>query len=178
MARRAEEWGQQKQLACLLNKWLPDDAWWTATDPVAPNAISGAIRRARGVKKGAPDTLVWWRKKFITVELKSKSGRCTPAQCAEREAILRAGGQWWMCRTARSAMWALYKSGVRFRKIIYEDGTIERWQTPRLPGWEVPRRDPAERRPLHPEVKAQRREAMRAYRGRQRDRKVANGMAA
>jgi hypothetical protein len=173
MARRAEEWEEQKKLARLLDKWLPDDARWTATDPVAPNAISGAIRRARGVKPGVPDVEVLYRGKSIFIELKSRSGRCSPAQCEERERILRARGQWWVCRTARSAMWALRKSGVRFRTIVYEDGTIERWQTPRLPGWEVPRRDPAERRPLHPDVAEQRREAMRAYRERQRDRKTA-----
>jgi hypothetical protein len=30
-------------------------------------------------------------------------------------------------------------------------GTIERWQQPKLPAWEVPRRDPPERRPCAPE---------------------------
>jgi hypothetical protein len=55
-------------------------------------------------------------------------------------------------------MWALYKSGVRFRTIVHEDGTIERWRSPRLPAWgKVPRRDLAERRPLAPDVAAQRR---------------------
>jgi hypothetical protein len=65
-------------------------------------------------------------------------------------------------------MWALYKSGVRFRTIVHEDGTIEHWRSPRLPAWEVPRRDPAERRPLAPEVAAQRREDQRRYRERQK----------
>jgi hypothetical protein len=44
-----------------------------------------------------------------------------------------------------------YKSGVRFRTIVHEDGTIERWQQPELPAWEVPKRDPHERRPRAPE---------------------------
>jgi len=65
-------------------------------------------------------------------------------------------------------MWALYKSGVRFRSIVYEDGTIECWRLPRLPAWEVPRRDPAERRPLAPDVAAQRRAEQRAWRSRQK----------
>jgi hypothetical protein len=166
MARRREEWQEQKKLARLLDKWL--DAWWTATDPVAGSAFSGAVRRARGVKPGTPDELILYRGKLIGIELKSRSGRCTPAQRAEREAILRAGGQWWVCRSANAAMWALYKSGVRFRTIVHEDGTIEHWRSPRLPAWEVPRRDPAERRPLAPEVAAQRREDQRRYRERQK----------
>ena len=48
-------------------------------------------------------------------------------------------------------MWALYKSGVPFRTIVHEDGTIECWQQPELPAWEVPKRDPHERRPRAPD---------------------------
>jgi hypothetical protein len=110
MARRGE-WQEQKRLARLLDKWLdPACTRWTATDPVAPNAFSGAIRKQRGVKPGVPDVEVLYRGKWIGIELKSRSGRCTPAQRAEREAILRAGGRWWVCCSANAAMWALYKS--------------------------------------------------------------------
>jgi hypothetical protein len=49
----------------------------------------------------------------------------------------------------------LQKSGVPFRTIVYEDGTIERWQQPELPEWEVPKRDPHERRPRAPEWEPQ-----------------------
>jgi hypothetical protein len=48
-------------------------------------------------------------------------------------------------------MWALRKSGVTFRTASNDDGTIDRWQSPRLPGWEVPKRNPQERRPRAPE---------------------------
>ena len=61
------------------------------------------------------------------------------------------GAQWWVCRSANAAMWALYKSGVPFRTIVHEDGTIERWQQPELPAWEVPKRNPHERRPRAPD---------------------------
>jgi hypothetical protein len=155
MARR-EEWQEQKKLARLLDKWLDDAcADWTATDPVAPNALSGAIRRQRGVKPGVPDVLVWYREasitKSIVVELKSRHGQCSPSQRAKRERLLRAGVQWRVCRTARSAMWALYDAGVPFRTIVHQDGTVECWQQPELPPWEVPKHDPHERRPRAPE---------------------------
>ena len=55
-------------------------------------------------------------------------------------ALLCAGAQWWVCRSASAAMWALYKSGVPSRTIVHEDGTIECWQQPKLPAWE--RRSP------------------------------------
>jgi hypothetical protein len=47
-------------------------------------------------------------------------------------------------------MWALAENGVRFREIVYEDGTVESWQQPKLPAWEVPKRNPQERRPRAP----------------------------
>jgi hypothetical protein len=45
------------------------------------------------------------------------------------------------------------QSGVPFRTIVHEDGTIERWQQPELPAWEVPKRNPHERRPRAPQWK-------------------------
>ena len=151
MARR-EEWREQVKFARLLDKWLdPACSFWTATDPVAPSVTSGAMRKKRGVKPGVPDVLVWYCGKSIAIELKSRRGQCSRSQRAVRVALLRAGAQWWVCRSAKSAMWALYKSGVPFRTIVHEDGTIERWQHPELPAWEVPKRNPHERRPRAPE---------------------------
>src|SRR5215467_15398019 len=119
------------------------------SDPVA--ALSGAIRKQRGVKPGVPDILVLYRGKLIAIKLKSRRGKCSLLQRAVREALLRAGAQWWVCRSARAAMWALRKSGVKFRTIVHENGTIECWQQPKLPAWEVPKRNPHERRPQAPE---------------------------
>jgi hypothetical protein len=56
-----DEWRAQVKLASLLDKWLPACAFATATDPIAPSALAGAMRRKRGVKAGVPDTLVWCR---------------------------------------------------------------------------------------------------------------------
>jgi hypothetical protein len=47
-------------------------------------------------------------------------------------------------------MWALAKSGVRFRTLPNDNGTLERWQSPKLSAWEVPKRNPHERRPRAP----------------------------
>jgi VRR-NUC domain len=166
---RREEWREQVWLASLLDKWMdPSCAFWTATDPVAPSAMSGLMRKRRGVKSGVPDTLVWYRRKSITIEMKSRSGRCSAAQRAAREALIGAGAEWWVCRTASAAMWALERSGVRFRELVHPDGRTQRWRQPRLARWEVPRRDPSERRPQHPAVLAERRAAAQQLRERQR----------
>ena len=109
------------------------------------------MRKKRGVKPGVPDVLVWYRGKSITIELKSRRGQCSRSQRLVRERLLRAGAQWWVCRSANAAMWALARSGVRFRTLTNDDGSRERWQPPRLPAWEVPKRTPHERRPRAPE---------------------------
>jgi hypothetical protein len=145
------EWREQQKLARLLDLWLPDDAFWTATDPVARSATAGAMRKARGVKAGISDCLTWYRGRTIAVELKSPYGQCRPAQRLVREQMLRAGIKaWWQCRTAESALWAIAKSGVKFRTLVNDDGSIERWQQPALEAWEIPKTDPRERRPRPP----------------------------
>ena len=137
----------------LLDKWLdPACTFWTATDPVAPSALSGAIRKQRGAKPGVPDQLILYRGKLIAIELKSRCGKCSPPQRAVREDLLRAGARgWWVCRSARAAMWALVESGVTFRVLSNDDGTLECWRQPELPAWEVPKRNPHERRPRAPD---------------------------
>ena len=151
MAHR-EEWQEQVKFSLLLDKWLdPACTFWTATDPVAPSVASGAMRKKRGVKPGVPDVLVWYRGKSITIELKSRHGQCSRSQRLAREALLRAGAQWWVCRSAQAAMWALHQSGVTFRTASDDDGALECWQQPKLPAWEVPKRNPHERRPRAPE---------------------------
>jgi hypothetical protein len=151
MARR-EEWLEQAKLSHLLDTWLdPARTFWTATDPVAASATSGAMRKKRGVKPGVPDVLVWYPGGSITIELKSRRGQCSPSQRAVREALLRAGAQWWVCRSADAAMWALYESGVPFRVLSNDDGSTEHWQRPELAAWEVPKRNPHERRPRAPD---------------------------
>jgi len=100
VAHRAE-WLQQVELCRLLDKWLPDDAFWTATDPVAPSPMSGAMRRRRGIKRGVPDILIWCRRtKPIAIEMKSPGGRCSASQRATRKALIAAGVKWFEARSA------------------------------------------------------------------------------
>jgi len=59
--------------------------------------------------------------------------------------LLKAGIKaWWQCR------WAIAKSGLKFRVIVHEDGSLESWQQPPLEPWEIPKTDPRERRPRPP----------------------------
>jgi hypothetical protein len=171
LPRHSEEWSEQTKLAALLDRWLdPACSDWTATDGVAASANSGRARKLRGIKPGTPDEIVWYCGRTITIELKSRHGVCGPAQREKRERLLCAGVEWWECRTANAAMWALAASGVKFREIVHEDGTVERWQQPELADWELPRRDPVESRPSAPEVLARGRAAQQRWRDRERAR--------
>jgi len=86
-----------------------------------------------------------------------------------RKKLLRAGAVWWEAKSANAALVAIVESGVKLRKkIVNENGEVEIWRKPQLADWEKPRRDPGERRPLHPVVSAQRRAARQRWRARRR----------
>jgi len=147
---------------------MPDNVWWTATDPVAPTRATGAMRKQRGVKPGTADVLVFDHGRFIRIEMKSPGGRCSKAQRASREKMLAAGGVWWEAKSAHAAMWALAESGVKFREYVGLSGAVDRWHDPELAPWEVPRRDPSERRVWKWDVAERRRVAALRRRERQR----------
>jgi hypothetical protein len=162
------EWFEQVLFARLLDKWLdPTTSFATAFDPVARSRLSGFMRKKRGVRAGCPDNWILHCGRLICVELKSPAGRCSRAQRTVRTTLITAGAEWWECRTSAAAMWALAKSGVKFREIA-RGRFVERWEQPELEPWEIPRRDPRERRPQHPIVRAQRREYARLRWERQR----------
>lgn len=133
MGRRRYVWREQVRLAKLLDKWLdPSRRCWSATDPVAASLTAGAMRRKRGVKAGLPDILIWYCGRSIAIELKSRYGKCTRTQRAMREQLMAAQVEWWVCRSAISAMWVLYAAGVPFRLHVADDGARERWVQPEL----------------------------------------------
>jgi hypothetical protein len=168
MARHIE-WALQVELAAQLRKWLPDDAQFTALDGVARDRTSGAMRRLRGFAAGWPDCLILCgHTKPIALELKAPDGRIEPSQRAMRERLVKAGVVWWQACSVNGAMVAIAESGLRFRKIVNKRGKVERWQMPQLEPYEVPRRDPDEKRPAHPRALEQGRERLRRWRARRR----------
>jgi hypothetical protein len=118
---------------------------------VAASALSGAIRKQRGVKPGVPDQLILYRGKLIAIEMKSRNGKCSRSQRLVREAPLRAGAEWFECRLAVAAMLSLSEVGVKFRTLVREDGTTECWRQPELPEFALPKRNPQERRKRAPD---------------------------
>jgi hypothetical protein len=99
------------------------------------------------VRSGLPDVLVISRGKAIFVELKSRCGVASKTQKEVRAALLPAGVEWYLVRSAPAAMVALALSGVMFRR---------RFKPPRLAPWEGPFVDPTQRLPEAPDVAAER----------------------
>jgi hypothetical protein len=87
--------------------------------------------------------------------------------------MIAAGCAWFECRTAAAAMAAIASCGVGFRVLTNGNGERESYQPPTLAPWEQWRTDPAERRPLHPQVREERAAARRRWRERKRAREAA-----
>jgi hypothetical protein len=156
---RREEWTEQTKLAAMLAKYLdPTCTFWTSLENKPLSQLTAIFQIRRGVRSGLADVLVIWRGIPIFVELKSRAGVASKAQKQIRAELLPAGATWWMARSARAALTALYLSGVVFRR---------KWKPPRLKPWEGPFADPTQRLPQAPDVAARRRAARQRWRERQ-----------
>jgi hypothetical protein len=166
---RQWEWAEQTKLATRLTKMLdPACTFWTAIDNQPWSKAAGILRKRRGCRSGTCDLLILHKGKLIGLEMKSRIGRVSRAQKEVRLEMLRAGGMWWLCRTARSALVALHRSGVGLRT-----RAGRRWKPPVLKPYEEPVTDP-EQMVWHPAVLRQ----WRADRARQQARHRARIAAA
>jgi len=162
-ASRQWEWEEQTALAERLYELLdPDCTFWTAVENTPWSQLAGIMRKRRGVRSGLPDLLVWHRGQSIAIELKSLFGRVSAAQRQVRDAMLKAGVQWWCCRTATAALTVLYRAGV----------PLSGWEPPPLEVWEEPVSDP-DHMIWAPHVLAQWREDKKLQRERAKARRAA-----
>jgi hypothetical protein len=163
---RQWEWAEQAKLAARLRKMLdPARVFWTAVDNQPWSKVAGIMRKRRGCRSGTPDLLILHKGKLIGLEMKSRIGRVSRAQKEVRLEMLRAGGMWWMARTARAALVALHRSGVGLRT-----RAGRRWNPPVLKPHEQPVADPEQPMVWHPAVLRQRRADRARQQARQRQR--------
>jgi hypothetical protein len=167
---RRWEWAAQIKLAAQLAKLLDPGAgvFWTSVDNQPWSRLAGLMRKLRGCRSGTPDLLILHKGQFIGLELKSRIGRVSKAQKQVAREILRAGGAWWLIRSARAGLVALHRSGVEFRSYAGR-----RWKPPVLPAWEEPVADPEQPTVWHPAVLRQWRADKARWRERQREREAA-----
>ena len=82
--------------------------------------LAGLFQKRRGIKSGLPDLCVIFRCKLnlkvVFIELKSRRGTASRVQRQIRLELLQVGATWWIARSARACMLALYKEGVTFKR--------------------------------------------------------------
>jgi hypothetical protein len=157
-ASRREEWGTHTHLAEALRRHcVPSRWWWTSLENKPLTPLSGFLQKRRGVRRGLPDVMVLLRREagtlVIFIELKSPRGRVSRAQKQVRAELEPTGAVWAMARSVNAALQVLHLHGIPFARA---------WAPPKLAPWEGPFFD-LTRNPVHPKVRAERREAKKLY---------------
>jgi len=99
----------EKEIHCEVTKWLRDN-WTTGWVHVAPegqrSARQGRMRKLAGVSTGYPDLMCYTPKGTpdIAIELKTITGRLSPAQLHWEALLLAAGCQYYVCRSSTEAI--------------------------------------------------------------------------
>jgi len=73
-----------------LDKALPAPGWWSSVGherKQSPRA--GQRQKAKGVRPGLPDVMIWYDGQFIAIELKTVTGRLSDTQIAFADAMRR-----------------------------------------------------------------------------------------
>lgn len=80
--------------------------WWCAVpNGGSRNVIEAAKLKGQGVVAGAPDLIVCIDGRMVGLEMKrSKGGRLSPAQIAQKERIEAAGGLWFVAHGLDEAL--------------------------------------------------------------------------
>ncbi len=122
--RKSEEHGFQNTLVDLLELILPVEAIVTSIDHAnAASVVTGALRKARGVKKGIPDVWIIWAKPssvppapiIVTLETKATDGRLEKEQEFWRDALIALGCHWAAPRTLEQAIAAIEAADIPLR---------------------------------------------------------------
>ncbi len=122
--RKKEEHDFQTALVDLLELILPPEAVLTSIDHAnAASAVTGALRKRRGVKDGIPDVWIIWARPgspptpiVVTLETKSKNGKVSKAQRAWCGALRMLGCHWAAPRTLEEATTAIAAAGIPLRR--------------------------------------------------------------
>lgn len=92
----------QMDAARYLSAALPDTAfWWHCPNGGRRGAREGGRFKLMGVKAGVPDIALLFAGKTYFIELKSPTGRLSPAQKALHPVLARAGSPVAVCTDIR-----------------------------------------------------------------------------
>ncbi len=111
-------------MAQYLNVMLrePEKAFWTSLDHAGGSRhtmLAGALRKARGVKAGLPDIMIFTGERdrvlgVAAIELKAAKGTQSSAQKTVQKAMEAQGIYYAICRSIEDVGQVLVKLGLAF----------------------------------------------------------------
>jgi hypothetical protein len=103
----------QSRCRMFLDACLPPPCWWSSVGHERKQTpIQGMMQKARGVKRGLPDVMVWAPGYFLGVELKAGKNTTSDAQDGFAEAMARLGHGYVVVRSVEALAEALERHGI------------------------------------------------------------------
>lgn len=122
MARRMTEAQLHKAVAQYLAAALPPECVWTTFPAGGGGKVRGAQLKARGLRPGWPDIQLVVGGSFVGIELKTPSGKVDAEQIACHDAIRKAGGYVFVCRSMEGVAAVLRGLGVPIHAAVMAGG--------------------------------------------------------
>ena len=97
----------------LLDAHLCPPCWWSSIGHERKQTLaSGAAQKARGIRRGLPDIMIWAPGYFLGVELKAGKNTTTDAQDGFAQAMSRLGHGYAVVRSVEALGEALVDHGI------------------------------------------------------------------
>lgn len=111
----------QSRCRMLLDGHLQPPCWWSSVGHERKQTLAqGQMQKARGIKRGLPDVMIWAPGYFLGVELKCGRNDTTDAQDGFAQAMAALGHGYAVVRSVEQLGEALERHGI-----------------PLAPGWRV-----------------------------------------
>lgn len=103
----------QARVRMFLDAHLAPPAWWSSVGHERKQTLAqGAAQKARGIRRGLPDVMIWAPGYFLGVELKAGKNRTTDAQDGFAQAMARLGHGYAVVRSVEQLGEVLQDNGV------------------------------------------------------------------
>jgi hypothetical protein len=103
----------QSRARMFLDKFLAPPAYWSSVGHERKQTLrQGQMQKARGIKRGLPDVMVWSPGYFLGIELKSGKNSTTDAQDGFAEAMARNQHGYAVVRSVEQLGEALQQHGI------------------------------------------------------------------
>ncbi len=111
-----EEDQLQIAVADYLRVAMPPDIAWSAIEHAQQmSAREGKRRKDKGVRRGLPDLVFWMCERCLCIELKTPTGRQSPAQKDFAALVTAQRHDYRICRSVDDVEAVLREYGIRLR---------------------------------------------------------------